>query len=86
LSSKKEREIFDPCLQGKVPDYSASLKNENELFDLFLMEAKPPIATVVDIDLLKMGNMLKNSLDCLYKSGLDHIDLSVFGLVIEGIT
>ncbi|CAO3600809.1 unnamed protein product [Absidia cylindrospora] len=83
-SSSMARKQFDPTLRGKMPDLTVSLKEEHATYDIIVMEVKPANVTNKDADLLKLGNMLKDSMDKLHKHGLTSDGVRVFGVLVEG--
>jgi hypothetical protein len=83
-SSETSRKRFDPSLRGKMADITVSLKEENSINNLIIMEVKPPAKAKDDVDLLKMANMMKNSIDCIHTKGLTSIGLCVMGVIVEG--
>ncbi|CAO3600843.1 unnamed protein product [Absidia cylindrospora] len=78
------RKQFDFTLRGKMPDLTVSLKEEHATYDITVMEVKPANVTNKDADLLKLGNMLKDSMDKLHKHGLTSDGVRVFGVLVEG--
>lgn len=67
-----------------MPDNSVSLKYNDQIHELLLVEVKPPDNLTEHANLIKMANILTHSIDCLYKSGWSKIDITFYGLVVEG--
>ncbi|CAO3600806.1 unnamed protein product [Absidia cylindrospora] len=82
-SSAAARKKFDPYLRGKMADITVSIMEEN-VDNLIIMEVKPPAKAKSDVDLLKMADMMKDSIDFMHSKGLDSIGLYVMGVIIEG--
>ncbi|SAL98599.1 hypothetical protein [Absidia glauca] len=84
-SSSNSRKRFDRTLQGKIPDLSISTITESTINNIFLMEVEAPNVYTEDADLLKLANMLKDSMDNMHGNGLDSSGGCVFGALVEGI-
>ncbi|KAI8335051.1 hypothetical protein BC941DRAFT_472346 [Chlamydoabsidia padenii] len=82
-SSETSRKRFDPSLRGKMVEITVSLKEENGITNLIIMEVKPPAKTKDDVDLLKTTNMMKNSMDCMHHKRLTSTGMCVMGIFVE---
>ncbi|CAO3600826.1 unnamed protein product [Absidia cylindrospora] len=83
-SSDSCRKKFDPILRGKIPDMTVSVKLEDGINNLIIMEVKPPATTTDDADLLKMANMMKDAMDAMQSRDLDSLGGCVMGVLVEG--
>jgi hypothetical protein len=82
--SSNSRKKFDPVLRGKIPDLSISIQRENTTNTIIIMEVKALYATKENADLLKLANMLKDSMDSMHTNGLTFVGGQVFGVLVEG--
>ncbi|KAI8327427.1 hypothetical protein BC941DRAFT_477538 [Chlamydoabsidia padenii] len=57
-NSETSRKKFDPSLRGKIADITVLLKDENQTKEKD------------DVNLLKLANMMKNSIDYMHNKGL----------------
>ncbi|ORZ07147.1 hypothetical protein BCR42DRAFT_442852 [Absidia repens] len=84
LALQDQEKKFDPTLRGKIPDLSIPIKGEATINNIIIMEVKAPNASTEDADLLKLANMLKDSIDSMHKNCLTFVGLRVFGVLMEG--
>ncbi|CAG8705049.1 16079_t:CDS:1, partial [Dentiscutata heterogama] len=87
--STHRKRKFDPVLQGRKADFSAYTQIKSNKYYLLVSEIKSPRymsskkINFLDSDLVKIGNEMKDMLDKCIEDGVNNIDLTICGILIE---